>query len=924
MGAEEVQVVPVAEVATPVEDSEAPAKRDRSNDDVLTKFVVCVVEYSWLVVLITVGISLILGIWTVNIIYDQGADRTFAFGDGGSDRNDIRTRSYDAVQQAQEQHGYMMRTGSNDGAAAGEDPGYLLCGEIRREAGYEEEGGGDKGRRRLAASTASPETSSSWEAPRGNLFGIRSPDSIRTDLVSELGLLPGQRPPTGPVPQSFRTLAKQVGGVQTDGSATLQHRALQTTNQGVCDIFDWGSPVTLLTHEATVHDDEWGSASDQWIPTVAHLDHNQEIRYCHIEAFAAEIDNFEESYGDQFLMRWRGNLTVTEEGPYEFMTESDDGSYLYVDGERVVSNGGFHGARTEVGAKYLVPGQHSITITFFEAGGGGSLVAGFRPAGGTWAPISGVGFKFEAYGCGAPATALDENDELDYSVCDPFAAKRAADATHGPTGPGCNAMCNSDGSGCTGTQTKQKDFFILVFEAVAGSNSYYTQKDDTTSTEYDKYDQGAGDLFTAQNLAEVKRLDAALIENQEACIAKDEDDQSKCDSVDLSGGLAESMANCIGTTVNLDETFDLSELNDASETCKYNPGYKAFCNIQEGPDTTGRCGKIYGMLNFFYPRSMPPLIEQVAQLTGALVADPENIALLLSTDLGCQIQWFTHSLYEGENSFTALFGLLEAVLTSMQAGTLDFNSDLSTMYGAAMCAGLGSASAQVCTSLKGCEWSAEVCTKDDEITAVSERFGQLMCFGDGSGDELTGSTNPTLIQRRDDLAYFFGQPHIKPYLSFYFDEGFSEANPHLKFTRGWLQFGGPMEGFEDPGELREVQEDALVDWFQEYVRPEFRKNSESDEKNSITDGQVEITYLLGSLLETEIISLLVGDVLLAELSFLIVGFYMWFMTGSFWISMFGMLEITISLPLGYWVYTYILGIEYFDPVSWSSPRSFVS
>jgi hypothetical protein len=134
-----------------------------------------------------------------------------------------------------------------------------------------------------------------------------------------------------------------------------------------------------------------------------------------------------------------------------------------------------------------------------------------------------------------------------------------------------------------------------------------------------------------------------------------------------------------------------------------------------------------------------------------------------------------------------------------------------------------------------------------------------------------------------------------------------------------MQFGGPMEGFADPGELRSVQEGALVDWFQEYVRPEFRENSESDKANPTTGGQVEITYLLGSLLETEIVSLLVGDVLLAELSFLIVGFYMWFMTGSFWISCFGMMEITISLPIGYWVYTYILGIEYFDPVSWSRP-----
>ena len=41
-----------------------------------------------------------------------------------------------------------------------------------------------------------------------------------------------------------------------------------------------------------------------------------------------EISGFDPM--DQFVMRWRGNLTVTREGPYEFMTESDDGSYLYV------------------------------------------------------------------------------------------------------------------------------------------------------------------------------------------------------------------------------------------------------------------------------------------------------------------------------------------------------------------------------------------------------------------------------------------------------------------------------------------------------------------------------------------------------------------------------------------------------------------
>lgn len=123
-----------------------------------------------------------------------------------------------------------------------------------------------------------------------------------------------------------------------------------------------------------------------------------------------------------------------------------------------------------------------------------------------------------------------------------------------------------------------------------------------------------------------------------------------------------------------------------------------------------------------------------------------------------------------------------------------------------------------------------------------------------------------------------------------------------------------MEGFESDKDFQAAQEVALVDWFQANVKPVWEENSEVDEKHPLTGGQVEITYLLASLLEDEILGLLVGDMLLAVLSFLIVSFYMWFQTGSIWISLFGMAEISVSLPLGYWVYTFVFGIEYFDPI----------
>ena len=69
---------------------------------------------------------------------------------------------------------------------------------------------------------------------------------------------------------------------------------------------------------------------------------------------------------------------------------------------------------------------------------------------------------------------------------------------------------------------------------MSGANEYYSSKDESGGYDYDKYGEGAGDLFTSANLAEMKRLEAALLGNEEACIAKDKDEQSK---VRFSGAL---------------------------------------------------------------------------------------------------------------------------------------------------------------------------------------------------------------------------------------------------------------------------------------------------------------------------------------------------------------------------------------------------
>ena len=110
-----------------------------------------------------------------------------------------------------------------------------------------------------------------------------------------------------PTPEWEGLVAERVRQLNKKGAGPGSRR-LQSVNEGVCNIFDWGSGYTLRTVESTVNDDVWGTASDPWVPTIAHEDHAQDIRYCYKEMFSEEIEDFDMQ--EQFIMRWRGNITV--------------------------------------------------------------------------------------------------------------------------------------------------------------------------------------------------------------------------------------------------------------------------------------------------------------------------------------------------------------------------------------------------------------------------------------------------------------------------------------------------------------------------------------------------------------------------------------------------------------------------------------
>ena len=68
-----------------------------------------------------------------------------------------------------------------------------------------------------------------------------------------------------------------------------------------------------------------------------------------------------------------GYVDVKETGVYTFILVSDDGSWLYIDGELLVDNGGSHASKEKSGSLNLAKGKHAIKIKYFDGGGGAVL-----------------------------------------------------------------------------------------------------------------------------------------------------------------------------------------------------------------------------------------------------------------------------------------------------------------------------------------------------------------------------------------------------------------------------------------------------------------------------------------------------------------------------------------------------------------------
>jgi hypothetical protein len=80
-----------------------------------------------------------------------------------------------------------------------------------------------------------------------------------------------------------------------------------------------------------------------------------------------------------FSVEWNGAIEIESPGIYTFITESDDGSRLYIDNRLVVDNDGVHAPKWEIGKVHLSSGRHSIRLRYYNAQFGAVMKLFWKP-----------------------------------------------------------------------------------------------------------------------------------------------------------------------------------------------------------------------------------------------------------------------------------------------------------------------------------------------------------------------------------------------------------------------------------------------------------------------------------------------------------------------------------------------------------------
>lgn len=182
--------------------------------------------------------------------------------------------------------------------------------------------------------------------------------------------------------------------------------------------------------------------------------------------------------------------------------------------------------------------------------------------------------------------------------------------------------------------------------------------------------------------------------------------------------------------------------------------------------------------------------------------------------------------------------------------------------------------------------------------------------------DMKGELVNNITQATEFAGYLKEVEVFKGAVDFGFDKGFSIDNLVSIYSRGVLIWGGPLNlttyyddddddsldeeerSEQDQADLKQYIVDGFLDEMDYIAEPGSNKNLNS-------------YYFMGSLIFDVLVNIVIWDALLAIFSLVFVFFWLRINTGSFFLAGVGILEIFMSIPVAWFIFTGIFQIKYF-------------
>ncbi|KAJ3437166.1 sterol-sensing domain [Anaeramoeba flamelloides] len=143
----------------------------------------------------------------------------------------------------------------------------------------------------------------------------------------------------------------------------------------------------------------------------------------------------------------------------------------------------------------------------------------------------------------------------------------------------------------------------------------------------------------------------------------------------------------------------------------------------------------------------------------------------------------------------------------------------------------------------------------------------------------------------------------------YCDKNFNAETLKCKFMSSGFGFGGPLEGYKNKDDRTSEQEKKFEDWIINFL-PDLAEETNTD--------NFEILYLGNGITMKAINDLILHDTLLINISLVLVYIYTFIHTKTIVLTLLGIFHVMLSLPMSYFFYTAILGVEWFSMLNFLS------